>query len=71
MGTPAQIFENKKNAIFFNPKDANDLSEAILATQKNRKEKVQELKKIADSGKELVQKQFKRANLAKKFWNFF
>ena len=67
MGTPAQIFEDQKTAIFFEPKDPEMLSEKIVWAVRNP-EKTQ---KIATEGKQMVEKNFNLSKISKKFWNWF
>ncbi len=64
MGTPAQIFEDGKNALFFEPKDAEMLSEKILWAIQNP-EKTSE---ISQNGKKMVAEKFALNLLAKNFW---
>ncbi len=67
IGTPAQIFENKKNALFFEAGNPEDLSEKIIWIQKNP----EECKKIAHAGKNMVAQKFNLKDISKNFWKNF
>ena len=67
MGTPAQIFEDQKTALFFEPRDAEMLSEKIVWAIRNP-EKTQE---IAQAGKIMVEQNFNLKEISRKFWNWF
>lgn len=67
MGSPAQIFEDQKTAIFFEPKDAEMLSEKIVWAVRNP----EKTKKIAAAGKQMVEKNFNLSKISRKFWSWF
>lgn len=64
LGTPAQIFTDQHDAVFFEAEDFKDLSEKIISLIKDPELQ----KKISQNAKELVIQKFSIEMIAHRFW---
>ncbi len=64
IGTPAQIFEDKKNALFFEPADARSLAEKLMEAYHNAPQG----EELIENAYTLVQEEFDLKKIQEKFW---
>ncbi len=66
IGTPAQIFEDKKNSFFFETGNAESLAHTLVIIAHNKDKSVE----IAEKGKEMVCEKFNIEKISERFWGF-
>lgn len=66
IGTPSQIFEDKKNAFFFPAGESVSLAHTLVIISHNKEKSVE----IAQRGKEMVSDKFNVSVIAGRFWDF-